>query len=87
MLRGRVPHTRRTEILSDSDGLTRRQRQVLELLGGGRSDAEIAAALHISPKTVGHHVQAIMTKLGVENRTHAVAHAFGRPDEPQAVNN
>jgi DNA-binding CsgD family transcriptional regulator len=88
-LRGRAPHTRRAEALSDPYALTRRQRQVLDLLGGGRSDAEIAAVLHISPKTVGHHVQAILTKLGVDNRTRAVAHAFGRPaaHEPESVNN
>jgi DNA-binding CsgD family transcriptional regulator len=77
-LRGRAPHTRRIDKLSDADALTRRQRQVLGLLAGGRSDAEIAAALHISPKTVGHHVQAILAKLGVDNRTQAVAHALGR---------
>lgn len=93
-LRGRAPHTRRADILSDPHTLTRRQRQVLELLAGGRSDAEIAAVLHISPKTVGHHVQAILSKLGVDNRTHAVVHAFGRhvasrvgmsPQEPKSV--
>jgi DNA-binding NarL/FixJ family response regulator len=32
--------------------------------------------LHISPRTVGHHVQAILTKLGVDKRAHAVAHAL-----------
>jgi DNA-binding CsgD family transcriptional regulator len=93
-LRGRAPSTRRADTLSDAHALTRRQRQVLELLVDGRSDAEIAAVLHISPKTVGHHVQAILTKLGVDNRTHAAVHALGRqasprvgisPHEPQSV--
>jgi DNA-binding CsgD family transcriptional regulator len=83
-LRERVPRTRRAEILSDPDALTRRQRQVLELLADGRSNAEIAAILHISPKTASHHVQAILTKLGVDNRTHAVAHALQPPATPGA---
>jgi DNA-binding NarL/FixJ family response regulator len=37
---------------------------------------EIAPELNISPKTVGHHVEAILTKLGVDNRTQAVAYAL-----------
>jgi hypothetical protein len=48
---------------------------VLELLAVGHSDAEIATALCISPKTANTHVCAIMTKLGVHNRTQAAAHA------------
>jgi hypothetical protein len=39
-------------------------------------DWQGAAALHISPKTVGHHVAAIFAKLGAQNRTQAVAHAL-----------
>jgi DNA-binding NarL/FixJ family response regulator len=44
---------------------------VADLLAAGRSDADIAAALHLSPKTVGHHVEAILAKLGVANRNQA----------------
>ena len=83
-LRGRTTSTRRADTPSDPHALTHRQRQVLELLADGRSDAEIAAALHISPKTVGHHVAAILAKLGVENRTHAVARAL-QPQQPEAA--
>jgi DNA-binding CsgD family transcriptional regulator len=61
---------------TDPSGLTRRQREVLELLATGHSDAAIAAALHLSPKTVHHHVESILTKLGVENRFQAAAHAL-----------
>jgi DNA-binding CsgD family transcriptional regulator len=55
-------------------GLTRREREVLRLLADGRSDREIAAALSISPKTVGLHVSHLMAKLGVPSRAAAVAH-------------
>jgi DNA-binding NarL/FixJ family response regulator len=53
--------------------LTRREREVLELLADGHSDAQIAATLHISPKTAGSHVSSILIKLGVANRTQAAA--------------
>ncbi len=75
-LRERAPRTRRAETLSDPHALTGRQRQVFDLLVAGRSNREIAAELNISPKTVGHHVEAILVKLGAENRTRAVAYAL-----------
>jgi DNA-binding CsgD family transcriptional regulator len=74
-LRGRNPDPRRTDTSADPHGLTNRQRDVLELLAAGHSDAEIATALCISPKTANTHVCAIMTKLGVRNRTQAAAYA------------
>ena len=77
-LRGRTPCSRRADTRSDPDGLTRREREVLELLAGGRSDAQIAGALHISPKTAGCHVSSILVKLGVDNRIKAAAHALQR---------
>ncbi|MFC4948743.1 helix-turn-helix transcriptional regulator [Pseudonocardia sp. GCM10023141] len=54
-------------------GLTRRELQVLQVLAGGRSNAEIAAALFISTNTVASHVARILTKLGAGSRTEAVA--------------
>jgi DNA-binding CsgD family transcriptional regulator len=54
-------------------GLTRREQEVLELLGEGRTNAGIAAKLVISPKTVEHHVSAVLAKLGVSNRAEAAA--------------
>jgi DNA-binding NarL/FixJ family response regulator len=56
--------------------LTPREREVLGLLAEGRSQAEIADALVISPKTVSTHVQRLLGKLGVHSRTQAVARAF-----------
>lgn len=68
---------------SDDAGLTRRQRQVLALLAGGLSDAEIAARLYRSPKTIGHHVSAILAKLDVRNRTEAAREALRRGIVPE----
>ena len=56
----------------------------LAQLGVPGSNPDIAAELHISPKTVGHHVEAILAKLGVENRTHAVAYALQSQAPPQS---
>lgn len=56
-------------------GLTRRQAEVLELIVEGLRDAEIAERLFISTKTAGHHVSAILAKLGVNSRAAAIAEA------------
>ena len=53
------------------DALTRREREVLAELAKGRSNREIARALHVSEKTVKAHVSAILAKLGVQDRTQA----------------
>ena len=66
---------RHADTRADPHGLTLRERDVLELLSAGHSDANIAATLCISPKTVGNHVSAILSKLGVHNRTQAAAYA------------
>lgn len=54
--------------LANPAGLTERQLEVLTLLVDGQRNADIAAALYISPKTVGHHVSAILGKLEVRDR-------------------
>lgn len=64
-------------------GLTQRQLEVLELLVGGLSDNEIADRLFISTKTAGHHVSAILGKLGVRSRQEAAAFAIRRGWFPQ----
>ncbi|MGX7682044.1 AAA family ATPase [Jatrophihabitans sp. DSM 45814] len=56
-------------------GLTRREHDVLQLISGGRTNAAIAAELVVSPKTVDHHVSAVLAKLGVASRGAAAAKA------------
>ena len=62
--------------------LTVREREILGLLAQGQSQAQIAEQLFISPKTVGGHIQKILTKLDVHSRAHAVAlaHKHGLAD-------
>jgi DNA-binding CsgD family transcriptional regulator/tetratricopeptide (TPR) repeat protein len=52
-------------------GLTGRELEVLALIAAGHRNAEIAARLFLSEKTVGHHVSAILRKLGVRSRGEA----------------
>jgi DNA-binding CsgD family transcriptional regulator len=65
--RGPRPTTRANPAL-----LTGRELEILALLAEGSSNREIAARLFLSPKTVGHHVSAILGKLGVPTRAEAV---------------
>jgi DNA-binding CsgD family transcriptional regulator len=70
----RVP---RRSTLSHPDGLTAREADVLGLLRDELSNAQIAERLHISPKTVDHHVSSILAKLGVRSRAEAARHVPG----------
>jgi predicted ATPase/DNA-binding NarL/FixJ family response regulator/Tfp pilus assembly protein PilF len=65
-----------TEPVDDPYRLTDREREVLRLVAAGRTTGEIAAALHISPRTTAKHVSNIMEKMDVSSRTSAVALAM-----------
>ncbi|HKO27024.1 MAG TPA: AAA family ATPase [Solirubrobacteraceae bacterium] len=65
----------RRSTLAHPAGLTRREQEVLEVLETGASNAQIAEALHLSERTVAHHVSAILGKLAAGNRHAAVERA------------
>jgi len=58
---------------SPADPLTRRERQVAELVGQGLTNRQIAARLVISTRTAESHVHKVMSKLGIANRTQIAA--------------
>lgn len=68
--RGKSRHTR-----GHPADLTARQAEVLELLGEGLSNIEIADRLFVSPRTVENHVSAVLTKLDSSTRMEAVSRA------------
>lgn len=57
-------------------GLTEREVEVLRQLAAGLTNNDIAAALHLSPKTVSRHLSSIFTKAGVSTRSAATAFAY-----------
>jgi DNA-binding CsgD family transcriptional regulator/tetratricopeptide (TPR) repeat protein len=70
-----VPRGPRASSRANAWGLTPREIEILELLTDGLSNAELARQLYLSEKTVGHHVSAILRKLGEPTRSRAVAAA------------
>jgi DNA-binding NarL/FixJ family response regulator len=85
----RLPRGPRPATRTHPAGLTEREAEILGLLTDGLSNADIAARLVISVRTVDHHVTAVLQKLGVPTRREAARAAFElgladahRPPEP-----
>jgi DNA-binding CsgD family transcriptional regulator len=68
----------RRSTLAHPAGLTRREQEVLEQLATGATNPAIAAALHLSERTIAHHVSAILAKLGAATRLAAIEQARSR---------
>jgi DNA-binding NarL/FixJ family response regulator len=56
-------------------GITAREADVLRLVAGGLANKQIAARLHLSPRTVEKHVESLLRKTGAHSRTGLVAAA------------
>jgi DNA-binding CsgD family transcriptional regulator len=70
-----VPRGKRLTTRTNAANLTAREIEVLQLLADGLSNAEVAQQLFLSERTVGHHVSAVLRKLGEPSRGRAVAAA------------
>ena len=70
-----IPRGPRASTLTHPAGLTSREMEILALMAQGLRNSEMARHLHLSSRTVDHHVSAVLAKLGVRSRTEAVAEA------------
>lgn len=70
---GHLPRSRKRELPA---GLSEREAEVLRLAVRGLSNREIAGALYLSAKTVGHHIESIYSKIGVSTRVGATLFAL-----------
>ena len=75
-----VDHSLLLEARQAEMPLTPREREVLAWVARGKTNAEIARLLWLSPSTVGKHLENVYGKLGVSTRTAAVAHFLGLID-------
>jgi DNA-binding CsgD family transcriptional regulator/tetratricopeptide (TPR) repeat protein len=70
-----IPRGRRPTTRANPAGLTAREVEVLAMVAAGMPNAAIAARLFLSPRTVDHHVSAVLGKLGVARRSDAAGAA------------
>ncbi len=87
---GATGETARRREPSTVDDLTPQERQIAQLLAGGRTTRQAAAALFLSPKTIEYHLRHVYTKLQVTSRDElatAMSHGSGgaADDDPSAV--
>ena len=64
--------TRRAGAAGDGE-LSPREREIADLVAGGRSNKQVAATLFLSDRTVEYHLSAVYRKLGVRSRTELAA--------------
>lgn len=74
-----LERVRREAATDELSSLTERERAVLELMGDGLSNRQIAERLFLAEKTVKNYVTSVLAKLGMERRTQAVAWFARRP--------
>jgi DNA-binding CsgD family transcriptional regulator len=67
----KIPRGPRQSTRANPFGLTRRELEILGCLSGGLTNNVIGARLHVSPKTVDHHVSSVLAKLGAASRGEA----------------
>lgn len=79
----RIPRGPRATTRQNKFGLTRREMEILAAMGEGLSNAQIGLRLHVSPKTVDHHVSAILAKLEAPTRVEATRIARAEDLLPQ----
>jgi DNA-binding CsgD family transcriptional regulator len=70
------------DVLAGGQGgksLSARESEIMSLIADGHTNGEIASSLFLAEKTVKNHVRSIYSKLGVGNRSAAIAHWLGTP--------
>jgi DNA-binding CsgD family transcriptional regulator len=67
----KIPRGPRESTRQNAFGLTTRELQILDCLSTGLTNNGIGARLHVSPKTVDHHVSSVLSKLGAASRSEA----------------
>ena len=66
----------------DPDGLSLRERQVLDLIAEGLTNRQIGDQLELAEKTVKNYVSGMLAKLGMERRTQAAVYGAQRKQAP-----